>query len=190
MKIGKNTYQGKIKIDGKVIKSYQIWRTMMQRCYDETTQNKKENVKYKGCEVCDEWHDYKNFKEWYDKNYRWELEEIGIKLALDKDLLSGESKIYSPKTCMFIPEEINSFMTNKKSNNKSGYTGVSWATREGKWRAQINEFDTKKYKHLGYFTDIQIASKVYLKAREIESEKAREFMRELCYDDEIIKNII
>lgn len=41
------------------------------------------------------------------------------------------------------------------SNNTSGYKGVNWDKREGKWRAKIQL--NNKMKHLGYFDNLQDA---------------------------------
>jgi hypothetical protein len=34
MKYGFNDYVGQINISGKILRSYQIWRNMLYRCYD------------------------------------------------------------------------------------------------------------------------------------------------------------
>ena len=49
--------------------------------------------------------------------------------------------------------------TNKRSDNTSGYKGVSWSKQMKKWgvRACING----KYKHLGLFQDIEEARQCY-----------------------------
>ena len=53
-----------------------------------------------------------------------------------------------------------------KSNNKSGYLGVSWHTRAGKWRATIR-LNGKSF-HLGIFDDVHEAAERYLqKKREL-----------------------
>lgn len=55
---------------------------------------------------------------------------------------------------------------NPHSNNKSGYLGVSWHTKEDKWRVQITL--NNKIIHLGYFNDINEAAERYLsKKREL-----------------------
>ena len=89
-------------------KSYKIWTGMIYRCYDEKTQLKAES--YKNCKVCDDWHNYQNFKTWFDCTYIEGYE-------LDKDLLqlNMKNKIYSPETCIWLPKEINSFLTNIQS---------------------------------------------------------------------------
>ena len=53
-----------------------------------------------------------------------------------------------------------------KSNNKSGHLGVSWYTRNGKWRADI-KVNGKSF-HLGTFDDVHEAAECYLsKKREL-----------------------
>ena len=56
----------------------------------------------------------------------------------------------------------NSMNTSIRASNKSGYKGVCWDTRAGKWRASI----TKDYKHigLGFFLDKEDAHKAYCQA--------------------------
>ena len=56
-------------------------------------------------------------------------------------------------------------MVNRKFpvNNTSGYRGVSWSARHGKWRAGIKRFG--KTRHLGFFEDRQQASAAYERAR-------------------------
>lgn len=186
--VGINDYNGKVRIGENKIKSYQVWQSILERCYSEKCQNK--NPTYIGAAICDEWLLFSNFKRWFDTNYPDELaRELDIRFEIDKDLLSGESKIYSPNTCIFLPKKVNSFMTNKKSSNSSGYIGVLWDKKREKWRAQINEFNTGKHVHLGYFVNIEDAGNVYVKAREIEAEKVKEYLRELGYNEKIINKI-
>lgn len=50
-----------------------------------------------------------------------------------------------------------------KSNNRTGYLGVSWHAKEGRYRATI-KFDGK-VKHLGYFDDPKAAHAVYVEVK-------------------------
>ena len=66
-------------------KIYNAWLAMMQRCYSHK----------KGAIVCEEWHNFQEYQSWYIYNCvpGWQV---------DKDLLSGLSKEYSPSTCTFL----------------------------------------------------------------------------------------
>lgn len=81
-------------------KSKKVWMSMIDRCYSG------KNKAYEDVYVCDEWHNFINFAKWYDDNYidGW---------SLDKDLLSGYSKLYSPNTCCFLPSKINAAIRRK-----------------------------------------------------------------------------
>ena len=84
-------------------KSYEKWSSMISRCYNDKCTNYK-NYGAKGITVCEEWHCYANFKKWYDENV-YEIE--GERIHLDKDILIKGNKIYSPETCIFVPQRIN-----------------------------------------------------------------------------------
>lgn len=101
----------------KHLKSYVVWRNMIIRCYSEDSL--KEKPTYKGCTVCEEWHNYTNFKKWYNENY-YEIEEDVI--CLDKDILVKGNKVYSSDTCIFVPQTINKLFT--KRNIERGDTPI------------------------------------------------------------------
>lgn len=97
-------------------KSYTLWANMIKRCYAEGFDW------YEGVTVCERWHNYSNFKEdikllagygeWINENGKYEL---------DKDVLSGKHKTYSPFTCCFLPSTMNRQLTKvtKAQNNLS-----------------------------------------------------------------------
>lgn len=91
-----------VDINGKVLKSREVWGDMIKRCYDE--KQLKRRPSYIGVTVCDEWKCYANFKEWYDKNI-YEIKDE--KVQLDKDILIKGNKVYSPEACVFVPQRIN-----------------------------------------------------------------------------------
>ena len=185
--IGINDYNEKVKIGGIMLKSYTTWIDMIKRCYSKKFQEKRPT--YIGCKVCDEWLHFSKFKKWFDENYPYHLEEQGTRLQLDKDLMSTDEKIYSPDTCVFLPNKVNKFISNRKNTNKIGVTGVCWNKRNNAWTSQITDYTTGKAKHLGYFKNIEDAKNAYIKARAVEVEKVKEHMRELGYIEEIIDRI-
>ena len=83
-------------------KVYQVWMSMLQRCYDPYYIN--EHLTYIDCYVCKEWHNFQNFAKWYEENY---YECNNERMELEKDILIKNSKIYSPETCVFVPRRIN-----------------------------------------------------------------------------------
>jgi len=83
------------------VKILSRWQNMMMRCYDEEW--KAKNPRYHDAEVCEEWHDYPTFRAWAI-GY---IKQIELGWDMDKDLMSGEHRIYSPSTCVFLPSIIN-----------------------------------------------------------------------------------
>lgn len=132
------------KIDGKQLwcPIYLLWRGMLKRCFDKKYQSDRPS--YKGCSICPEWILFSNFKAWVEKQ-DWQGK------ALDKDLLEYGNKVYSPDKCIFVSEEINSFMTDSFASRGEWPLGVSWHKQKRKFRAQCNNPFTKKREHLGLF---------------------------------------
>lgn len=87
--------------------AYRVWSNMLARCYAPNTHG---YCRYGavGVTVASEWHDFGNFIEWYNANHIEGYE-------LDKDKLSGESKIYSPTTCCFISRQENTELAHAKA---------------------------------------------------------------------------
>ena len=81
------------------LKSYTVWRSMLKRCY----YNKYNQPSYKNCFVDSIWHNYSNFKKWYDENI---FDYCGT-IELDKDILLPKNKKYGPDVCCLIPESLN-----------------------------------------------------------------------------------
>lgn len=147
----------KLKNKGKY-KYIACWRGMMERCYFGNKSSK--NKSYSGCCVCSKWHDISNFKDWYNKNI---ITCEGNKICIDKDLL-GDGKLYSPKTCCFLPEAINNAIKkNIQSNNKSGYSGVR-VTGKSCIIAQTSLFGIKKY--IGSFDSKKEAREMFVKEKD------------------------
>lgn len=117
--IGKYTYaENKHRSD--------CWRAMFKRCY-ETNGN---YLSYSDIEVCEDWHNFQNFAEWYNNNY---IEGFD----LDKDLKSRSgAKVYSPDTCCFLSPKLNKQLSNvyatkpkkegKKYRAKMSFNGVTY----------------------------------------------------------------
>ena len=149
--------------NGEKLDSYNCWRKMLERCYSAKYQ--KKHSTYIDCRVCDEWLYYPNFKKWYDKNYY----KIDNKTPnLDKDILVKGNKIYSPDTCIFAPNFINTLFTKCQKNRGELPIGVSYDKTSKKYRARLNVFKDGKstLKHLGCFNTVNEAFEAYKKAKE------------------------
>lgn len=97
--------------NGKKAAEYSVWKSMIERCYSKVSV--KHFPTYSECTVCEEWHNFQNFAEWYHDNYP----NDGGVYELDKDLSNyGDSgKVYSPELCIFVTRAINSEESHAKS---------------------------------------------------------------------------
>ena len=146
-------------INGKHTKCYMIWKNMLRRCYDPKSIEKRPT--YKGCEVSPEWHDFQVFSDWFQTNY-YEIEDE--RMALDKDILCKGNKIYSPDTCIFVPNKINTLFIKSNGSRGDYPVGVYYNKSNKKYIAQckINE----KQKHLGCYDTPEEAFQVYKNFKE------------------------
>lgn len=99
-------------------KARKTWFCMMKRCY--SPKYTLEHPTYRNCVVCKDWLTYSNFEEWYlsQPNHSKDGYE------LDKDLLSGSSKIYSPDTCCLLPKKINTMISTPSQTREGLPCGV------------------------------------------------------------------
>lgn len=132
---GKGDY--KIKDSNRDTFLYNEWHSMLARCYNKNQQLRDKTKSYEGCTVCDEWHNFQNFCEWWTNNY---YQVDNEKMRLDKDVLFKNNKIYSPETCIIAPERINILLITGSSSNKSGYPGVDKRS-ENSYRARCSVTD-------------------------------------------------
>ena len=161
--LGEGKY--KVRENGKKTKCYKEWIQMLQRCYDPKTQERQPT--YKGCLVCEEWHNYQNFASWH-KEHRYKINE---RLHLDKDILFAGNKEYSSSKCLLVPQRLNMMFMNK-SNNRGLPNGI----------AKYKSGYLAKYggKELGIFLTVEEA---YIE----QTKKKKEAIEELANE---YKNII
>lgn len=128
----------KTKVNGKLVKVYQIWANMLQRCYDDKMY--KKHPTYIDCSVAEDWHNYQNFCTWFYDNYKEGCD-------LDKDILVKGNKVYSSSTCSFVPTEINNLLI-LRGNDRGGYL-IGVHKRGNKFISQLSVKGKKL--HLGVF---------------------------------------
>lgn len=87
-------------INGKVNRSYSLWRSMLKRCYSS-----KYNPSYHDCTVAPEWFNFQTFAQdiknlegyqnWLNPESRFQI---------DKDIKIPGNRVYSKDTCKFVPQ--------------------------------------------------------------------------------------
>lgn len=88
--------------------AYDLWSNMLNRCYNP--QMRKNAESYKNCSVCEQWHNFQFFAEWYYSQIR----EPGY--TLDKDILVKGNRVYAPDRCAMVPPDINILFASRKAN--------------------------------------------------------------------------
>lgn len=137
-------------------KIYDAWYSMLARCYDSKTIIA--NPTYKGCSVCEEWHNFQKFAAWFENHCKCEKPQV------DKDIRVKGNKIYSPDNCCILPSVINKCFVNRKNYRGKYPIGVE-QDKNGKFIARLgNVFGFKKY--LGYYDNPEKAFNAYKGAKE------------------------
>lgn len=142
-------------INSTETKYYQIFNSMIKRCYSKKYQEKQPT--YKDVTVCEEWHNFQVFAEWFNKNYKEGF-------VLDKDILVKWNKIYSPETCCFVPAEINNIFTGRKQYRGMYPIGVVFNKSKQKFEASLSV--NGKGTYLGSYKTPKEAFQVYKKTKE------------------------
>ena len=124
--------------------AYRAWVDMLQRCYSAKFQLK--NPSYLNTTICKEWESFMAFRAWW-------LNHQVDSWQLDKDVLGiGGGNLYSPDTCIYIPNWINSFIINNGAGRGEWPIGVCYDKQTGKYKAQCRHpFGNQEY--LGLFSN-------------------------------------
>lgn len=135
-------------------RSYKLWQSMRHRLMDRE--------EYKDVTMCAEWETYEGFLEWFNSSeFSNCRDELGNFYFLDKDVLGGQRRLYSPETCAFIPQQLNNMFKRKISSMKAGVQYLSGKAKP--YRAYINY--NRKHIHLGYYLTEDEAHSKFLEAR-------------------------
>lgn len=125
--VGVNDFQGcTCDSSGRINRPYRDWYNMLSRCYCKI----KNAPTYNDCTVCDEWLYSSNFIKWHNEHY---IEGF----QLDKDILIKGNKVYSPATCAFVPQEINSLFTKHNATRGKYPIGVYKNSRGKGYDAKV-----------------------------------------------------
>ena len=124
---------------------YVKWRNMIHRCYEPKNYH---NVGYDHCTVCEEWQNYQNFAKWHEDNF-YTIPNYTGRMDLDKDILHKGNKVYSPDTCIFVPQEINLLFVNRHHYRGKYPIGVGKTKAGTKYTATCGY--NHKVKNLGLY---------------------------------------
>lgn len=109
---------------------------------------------YEDVTVFDKWYTFSNF-------YYWSIPRYKKGWQLDKDIIDGNKRIYSPETCIYVPSEVNSLF--RKFKNSTSYTGVYYDARSDRYYAQIKTLGMKY--NAGGSDTAEGAHQLYMMAR-------------------------
>lgn len=145
------------KKNGVQTAEYAIWKHMIMRVY--SPKSLISNSSYENCSVCEDWHNFQKFAEWYtnqkfyNKGYH-----------LDKDILVKGNRVYSPENCCLVPQELNMLFTDRKSKRGKYPIGVISQTKGKTFAARVMVDGNKIW--LGTFKTKEDAFEVYKMAKE------------------------
>lgn len=128
--------------DLRVKSTIETGGNMLRRCYST-------NSDYEGVTVCKEWLLLSNYKKWHDSRHR------GMGYQIDKD--AKRSNVYSPESCIVIPEYINKTLQVKRGGkflpgvyiSKLGER-YSCKIRKGGKQIGLGTYDTEEEAHRVY----------------------------------------
>ena len=129
---------------------YGVWTGMRKRCNAKTGKDVQNYVE-RGIKVCNEWEsDYSAFKKFALENGYLEH------LTLDR---IDNNKGYDPTNCRFATMKVQSRNTRRlRSDNTTGYRGVTFKKNTNKYMAQITINSKNKSMCYQNSTDIAIIS--------------------------------
>lgn len=127
-------------------KSYSLYTNMLGRA------GKKKF--YEDCSISENFLDFQFFAEWCQSQKYYTSPDCN----LDKDLIICGNKVYSEDRCVFIPKDLNVFLSSSKSIGE-WVQGVSFKKENSKFVANIHH--NGKYNHIGYFSNEEQAYNAY-----------------------------
>jgi hypothetical protein len=150
--IGEGKYVTRIGKD--TTSNYRAWFSMMERCY--SGKDRKYFLSYIGCSMCEEWWNFQTFCKWREDEWYTCGNE---RMHIDKDILIKGNKVYSPETCLLVPQRINMMFIEQP--NKYGLPSGISLTQSGKYHAEYNAV------RLGNFTTLEEAINAHDTAKRI-----------------------
>jgi hypothetical protein len=158
-----------------VTRSCSRYFDMNKRCKVDGAYQKRRPT-YIGCTISENFKDFQHFTEWSQSQSGNNL----VNYNLDKDLLIEGNKVYSEETCVFIPRELNSFLTFHDKTRGEFALGVCRNKRDMRFVSCIRK--DNKLIYLGSFSTEIEAHRIYIIAKE---EHAQEWYKR-CLSGEVV----
>ena len=168
-------------VDGVTLRdpAYCAWAIMLKRGYSPNLH--ATHPTYVGVTVCEEWHSFSAFREWWLANYREDYQ-------LDKDLLVVGNREYGPDTCVYVPSMLNKFTIDRGALRGDLPIGVCLHKPTGKYKSSCSNPITGKLCNLGSFTTPEEAHDTWLKYK---LELAAQLKPEMdAIDQRIYPNVV
>lgn len=166
--------------EGKTSKEYIVWSAMLHRCYGV---GKHHIDRYAGrcITVFKEWHNFQNFAAWVVKQPNYNKDGFD----LDKDLRIKDSKEYSPDTCSFVPQTLNTLITSNNNKRGSLPVGVTYDKIANKFKASSRNGKGKPI-YLGLYPTAEQAFQAY---KEYKESLIKQIAKEEYEKGNIIKEV-
>lgn len=109
-----------------------LYNNMMSRVrLGNLETNSKTYKTYHGISVGDNFKDFQFFAKWCNNQVGFNsIDDNGRKFCLDKDLLLYNNKEYNENYCVFVPSEINTFISKGGNHNKDNGLPIGVSYRE------------------------------------------------------------
>lgn len=158
--VGFNDRKYPVFVDGRMTRTYNLWRHMLERCYSSKYPT------YVNCTLSNNFKGYSYFHE-------WALVQVGyenVNFHLDKDIIHPTDPTYSEDKCVFVPPAINCFFSDSQACRGLYPVGVHIHKSRRKPFESRCWFEGRR-KSLGYFETPEEAYQVY-----------KEYKEQLCKD--------
>ncbi len=155
------SYLTSIKVEGHTSKLmcpyYKVWHGMLRRCYSDKFLLKRPT--YKDCTVSEEWLYFSAFLEWMEAQ-PWKGNQ------LDKDIILPGNKHYSPETCCFISNRLNSLLTRPSTCSGKYPNGVIPNNTSDMFTAKCCGMEGKgKTRYIGSYATVGEAYEAHVNAK-------------------------
>lgn len=147
----------------KNTKEYEIWKSVLCRCYDNKTKNKQPT--YNNAQCCKEWLNFENFYEWLHNQPNFDKWKTCERWAIDKDILCKGNKFYSPDMCCLVPQNVNCLFLKREARRGKYPIGVRYREGYGFVATCRNPFLNKAVE-LGCFSTPEKAFEAYKSYKE------------------------